>query len=115
MITSPLPDSLSQSPILKSWAFHNFVDKSNTHISSKNIECILKNNHIFNDIILTSKPCIIKVSPKSDMAIVWIDIWDTQNSNNAKKIINRRFNVGSVIVMVKGANMNPSVPQYKNY
>ena len=61
-----------------------------------------------------SKPCIIKVYPKSDMAVVWIDKWDTQNGNNAKKIINRRFNVGSVIMMVRGTNMNPGVPQCKN-
>jgi len=91
-----------------------FVDKSNTCISSEDIEYILKNNYIFNDIVLVSKPRIIKVSPKSDMAIVWINIWDTQNSNNAKKIINRHFNVGSVIAIVRGTNMNPGVPQYKN-
>ena len=66
-----------------------FINKSNTCVTSKNIKCILKNNHIFNDIILASKPCIIKVSPKSDMAIVWIDIWNNQNGNNTKKIINR--------------------------
>jgi len=47
-----------------------FVDKSNTCISSEDIECILKNNHIFNDIVLASKPRIIKVSPKLDMAII---------------------------------------------
>ena len=91
-----------------------FVDKSNTCIFSEDIEHILKNNHIFNDIILMSKPYIIKVSPKSDMAIAWIDIRDTQNGNNAKKIINRHFNVGSVIVMVRGTNINPGIPQCKN-
>jgi len=91
-----------------------FVNKSNIRISSEDIECILKNNHLFNDIVLMSKPCIIKVFPKLDMAIIWIDIWDTQNGNNAKKIINRCFNVGSVIAMVRGANMNPGVPQCKN-
>ena len=51
-----------------------FVNNSNTRISSENIEYILKNNHIFNDIVFASKLCIIKVSPKSDMTIVWIDI-----------------------------------------
>jgi len=45
-------------------------------------------------------PRIIKVLPKSDMAIVWIDIWDTQNGSNTKMIINRHFNVGSFIAMV---------------
>jgi len=39
------------------------------------VEKILKNNHIFNNnILLASRPRIIKVSLKSDMAIVWLDI-----------------------------------------
>ena len=106
---------LSQSKsYLKIMGISYFVDKSNICISSEDIKCILKNNHIFNDIVLASKPHIIKVFPKLDMAIVWIDIWDTQNGNNAKKIINRHFNVESVIATVRGTNMNPGVPQCKN-
>jgi len=34
-----------------------------------------------------SKPRVIKVSPKSDIAIVWIDIWDVQSGKNAKMLI----------------------------
>jgi len=86
----------------------------NVQISSKEVESILKVNHVFNDIILASKLRIIKVLPKSDMAIIWIDIWDTQNSSNMKKIINRCFNVGSFIAIVHGANMNLGVLQCKN-
>ena len=81
---------LSQSKsYLKIIGISYFVDKSNICITSDNIECILKSNHIFNDIILALRPHIIKVSPKLDMAVVWINIWDNQNGNNAKKIINR--------------------------
>jgi len=63
-------------------------EQPNTCISPKDIENILKKNHIFNNVILASRPRVIKVSPKSDMAIIWIDIWDTQNSFKAKTIIN---------------------------
>jgi len=52
-------------------------EKTNSHIASDEIEEVLKNNHIFNNIVLASKPHVIKVSPKSDMAIIWINIWDT--------------------------------------
>ena len=45
-------------------------EKTNSHIASDEIEDVLKNNYIFNNIVLTSKLCIIKVSPKSDMAII---------------------------------------------
>ena len=53
-----------------------YIDKSNTCITTEDIECILKNTHIFNEIVLALRPRIIKVSSKLDMAIVWIDIWD---------------------------------------
>ena len=45
-------------------------EQSNTYISPENIEKILKNNHIFNNIILASRPRVIKVSLKSNMAII---------------------------------------------
>jgi len=86
----------------------------NMQISSEEVKSILKVNHVFNDIIFASKLRIIKVLLKSDMAIIWIDIWDMQNGSNTKKIINRCFNVGSFINTVRSANMNPEVLQYKN-
>jgi len=71
----------SRLPKLKSYlkivGIPYFVDKLNTCISSEDIKHILKNNHIFNDIILASRLRVIKVSPKSDITIVWIDIWNT--------------------------------------
>jgi len=88
--------------------------KTNSYITSDEINNILKTTHIFNDMVLASKPRVIKVSPKSDMAIVWIDIWDTQNRTKVKCLINRRFNVGSFIATIRSANMNPGVPQCKN-
>ena len=49
-------------------------EQTNSYISSDNIDKILKSNHIFNDIVLASKPRLIKVFSKSDMAIIWINI-----------------------------------------
>jgi len=43
-------------------------------LSSSEVEIILKQNYIFNNISLASKPRVIKVSLKLDMAIVWIDV-----------------------------------------
>jgi len=73
---------------------------SQEKLTSNNIEMILKQNHIFANISLTSKPRVIKISPKSDMSIVWIDIWDIQSGSNAKMLINRCFNVGSYITTI---------------
>ena len=58
------------------------------------IKGVLKDSHLFKDVILASKPCIIKASPKSDKAVIWVDIWDFQSGSCTKNIINRRFNVG---------------------
>ena len=87
---------------------------SQEKLSSNNIEMILKQNHIFDNISLASKPRVIKVSPKLDITIVWIDIWDIQSGVNAKMLINRCFNIGNYIATIWRANINPGVPQCKN-
>ena len=84
-------------------------------ISPDYIKGVLKETYLFNGIALVSKPCVIKASLKSDMAVVWLDIWDSQSSSLAKNIINCHFNIGCFITTIKGTNMNPGVPQYKNY
>ena len=78
------------------------------------IEGILKETHLFKDVVLASKPHVIKASPKSDMAVVWVDIWDSQSSSLAKNIINCCFNIRHFIATIKGTNMNLGVPQCKN-
>ena len=45
-------------------------EQTNTCITSDNIEKILKNIYIFNNIVLASKLRVIKMSPKSNIAIV---------------------------------------------
>jgi len=109
-----LPKLLQSKSYLKIVGILYLSEVTNTQLSSDNVEKILKANHIFNNIVLTLKPRVIKVSPKSDMSIVWIDIWNTQNGSKAKTIINRRFNVSSFIATVRGANMNFGVPLCKN-
>ena len=86
---------------------------SQEHLTSSDIESILKQNHIFDNIFSASRPRVIKVSPKSDMSIVWIDIWDVQSGSNTKMLINRYFNVGWYITTIQGANMNPGITQCK--
>ena len=49
---------------------------SQNRLISNDMETILKQNQIFNNITLVSKLRVIKVSPKSDISIIWIDIWD---------------------------------------
>jgi len=48
--------------------------KINLCITSDEVDNILKNTHIFNDMVLASKPRVINISPKSNMAIIWINI-----------------------------------------
>ncbi len=50
------------------------------------------------------------MSPKSDMAVIWVDIWDAQSSMKAKDLINRYFNIGSYIATICGMNINLEAP-----
>jgi len=88
---------------------------TNTSINSDIVEDIIKKNHIFNNIALASKPHIIKVSSKLDIAIIWLDIWDIQNRSKTRDLINRCFNIGSYIVTIRDVNMNLDILQYENY
>jgi len=89
-------------------------DISQEHLSSSDVENIIKQNQIFDNVVLTSKPQVIKVSPKLDMSIIWIDIWDIQSGSKAKSLINQCFNVGRYITTIRGANMNSGILQCKN-
>ena len=48
------------------------------------------------------------------MSIVWVNIQNVQSGSKAKSLINQCFNVGNYIATIRGANMNPGVPQYQN-
>ena len=88
--------------------------KTQECLNASDIKTILKQNQIFDNIKLASRPRVIKVSPKSDMSIVWINIWDYQSGSKARCLINQCFNVGRYIATIRGANMNLDMPQCKN-
>ena len=78
---------LSQSKLyLKILKVPYFLENTNLSITSDVIEEIIKDIHLFNDIFLAFFSYIIKVFPKSDMAIIWINIWDSQNGTKAKGV-----------------------------
>jgi len=57
--------------------------------------------------ILVSKPRVIKVLPKSDISIIWIDIWNVQSGSRAKDLINQCFNIGKYIATIQGTIWTP--------
>jgi len=107
------PHLLQSKSYLKIISLLYLMENMNIPITLDVVEKILKSNHIFNNILIASWPRIIKVFPKSDIAIIWLNIWDFQSSMNTRGLINRCFNVSSFITTVPGANMNLGIPQCK--
>jgi len=62
-----LPQSKS---FLKIISIPYISESTNFHIMSDKIEYIIKANHIFNNVVLASKPRVIKMLPKLDMSII---------------------------------------------
>ena len=91
-----------------------YFDNDLTPINSAQVEAILSNTHIFNNIIMSSHPRVIRASKNLDMAVIWVDIWDSQNSTKAKTVLNRSFNFGHHIATIRGISMNLGVPQCHN-
>jgi len=111
IISPKLPQSKSYLKILD---IPYFIDNINLSVISDIIQRVIKTTHIFDNTILAFYFCIIKASLKSNMAIVWVDIWDFQNHTKAKLLINRYFNIEYHITTIRGTNMNPSILQCKN-
>ena len=89
------------------------IENTNILVTLEVVEKIFKSNHIFKNILIASHLRIIKVLSKSDIAIIWLDIWNSQNGTNAKGLTNRYFNVESFILTIYRVNMNPGISQYK--
>ena len=87
------PNSIESPRLPKSKSYMKIVGLSYLSelgvMSSNIIEGVIKELHLFKDMTLASKPCVIKASSKSDKAVVWVDIWDSQSSSCAKNIINQ--------------------------
>jgi len=89
-------------------AANKYIKDANNHISNINQALkVIKSSIITDFIHIDNRGIIISTN-------IWIDIWDTQNRSNTRKIINRYFNIESFIAMVCRANMNLDVPQCKN-
>ena len=69
--TPQLPQSKSYLKIID---ILYLLENTNIPIFTDVVKTIISNNHIFNNIMVVSKPNIIKVLPKSDIAIIWLDI-----------------------------------------
>ena len=67
MKTPHLPQSKSY---LKIIGIPYLIENTNTSLNPSVIKTIFKNNHIFNNVAIISKPHIIKISSKLNMAII---------------------------------------------
>jgi len=86
------PDSIESPRLPKSKSYMKIIGlpySSKLGVMSPDIiEGVLRDSYLFKDATLASKPHIIKALPKSDKAVVWVDIWNSQSSSCAKNIIN---------------------------
>ena len=91
-----------------------YIQPNSNKLTGDNITTTMKQLELFEPMNLAAKPRVIKASPKSDMAIIWFDIWDSQNGSKAKLLINHSFNFGRYIATIRATNMNPGVSQCYN-
>jgi len=68
------PRLLQLKSYLKILGIPYLVEDTNLSLTYNIVERILKTTQIFNDLVLALHPCIIKVSPKYNMAVIWINI-----------------------------------------
>jgi len=110
VLTPWLPQSISYLKITSI----PYIQPNGNKLTGNDIITTMKHLELFEPVNLAAKPRVIKASPKSNMAIIWFDIWDSQNSSKAKLLINHSFNFGRYIATMRATNMNPSISQCCN-
>ncbi|KXN91782.1 Pol polyprotein, partial [Leucoagaricus sp. SymC.cos] len=90
-----------------------YEDGSN-QLTADDVLYYLKHNPLFENISLASTPHVMKVSLHSDMAVIWIDIWDLQKSTQAKTLINCTLNFDYDVATILACNMHPDISQCQN-
>ncbi|KXN88505.1 hypothetical protein AN958_07274 [Leucoagaricus sp. SymC.cos] len=89
-------------------------DDSSNQLTPDDILYIMNCNPLFERITLASPPRVMRATLHSDMAIIWFDIWDSQNGTNAKMLTNHSFNFNKDIAVIWACNMHPGISQCQN-
>ncbi|KAF5347025.1 hypothetical protein D9756_011012 [Leucocoprinus leucothites] len=111
----PIEPRLPQSKsFLKIVGVPYWVSNSSNPLSPAFVEQALGQSSLFENVILAARPRVMKSSPKSDTAVVWFDIWDSQNGTKAKTLVNRTINFGRHIGTIRATSMHPGVAQCRN-
>jgi len=69
-VENMMPRLLQSKSYLKILDVSYIMKRTNIPIISSIVEKIIKTTHIFNNVVLASKSCVIKLSPKSDIMII---------------------------------------------
>jgi len=65
-----VPRLLQSKLYLKILGISYLIENMNVSISANVVEIVLKTTHFFNNIILVSKPYVIKAFPKLDIVVI---------------------------------------------
>jgi len=73
------PNDISSPCLLQSKSYLKilgipYITNNGIPISHNQVKEVIKRIYLFNDITLASRSCVIKAFPKSDIAVIWIDI-----------------------------------------
>ncbi|KAF5345719.1 hypothetical protein D9756_011623 [Leucocoprinus leucothites] len=90
------------------------VANSSNPLSPAFVEQALRQSTLFKNVILTARPRVMKASLKSDTAVVWFDIWDSQNGTKAKTLVNRTINFGRHVGTIRATSIHPGIAQCRN-
>ncbi|KXN84361.1 hypothetical protein AN958_12694 [Leucoagaricus sp. SymC.cos] len=89
-------------------------DDGSNQLTADDVLYVMNRNPLFENITLASPPRVMRATPHSDMAIIWFDIWDSQNGTNAKLLTNCSFNFDKDVAVIRACNMHPGISQCQN-
>jgi hypothetical protein len=77
---------------------------------SQVIESLAKNSRL-DGLSAVRIPRVIKSKGSNDMAVIFLDVWDSQNGINTKDVVNKVYHIGGKLIRIEYACPREFVPQ----
>jgi hypothetical protein len=71
----------------------------------------MQNIDQFRGLDCVKKPSVVKCRGSNDMAVVFLDVWDSKNGIRTKELVNKVYHIGGKLIRVEYARQREFVPQ----
>ncbi|KAF7760454.1 hypothetical protein Agabi119p4_11130 [Agaricus bisporus var. burnettii] len=95
--------------------FNYYTNKYNRHpediLTGAQVMQMMYDLDQFKDIEAVKRPSVVKSKGSNDMAVAFMDVWDSKSGIRTKNLVNKVYHIGGKLIKVEYAKQREFVPQ----